>query len=653
MANSGGNVGNLKAWTVAVLSIGLLLTGCSAGPPPIEQPGFLADKPLPSSSAVSNHPVDSSNRCPGTVKVIGLGNSGESGKPDAEVQAAYDALRMSLLRNQESDPHGLTDRTLNLFVPAFEGDTIPVGSLIDNPDLYGNDSYYPRSQKAANSIIDAIDTSAECSGSHVVLIGHGFGASAIRRAAASITPEQASHVSAVWLISDPNRNSLDKDTALFNGRPGDHFSNDGTAGGSLKFSGNRGTSNGFGPYFENKVASVCVPDDLECNRDQEFVLSHTRDKFIAKRGGVEALHRLEKPYTDPMFNVQVAYWVAPLVLQDVERSIAAKDEVRNAAQASPLQKYLTYVNHNAPGALVVQDEANKPDSITSCEADYAVIALRGSGENVDGSDKDENGDPIEYSPVDGVTYAGGRPSNGGPIIDSFTSFPATAAWKIKTELPSDKKIRFIPVKYAAVALEGTLMPNPKMDPQRYLDSATQGASMLQNKTLELIAKCPETKIVLVGYSQGAQGVHQMIHGADEATASKIAGVLLIADPLRRGDDLIPLPYDAKEYPNQFAPKGSKLYSTNGIMGGTYILYRLGLSKNTYAMPSYFNGKVVEICNYEDAVCNGGELFGDLVSKVTPGMEDNTIALTHVSVYRFGDHYEFPATWAAQKLMKSS
>jgi predicted alpha/beta hydrolase family esterase len=533
-----------------------------------------------------------------------MGNPGDSGKADVYVSAAYDSLRGKLLRNQSSDPQGITDEKVSLTIPTYEGDNEKLRSMIDDPD--GNDNYSSKSQVAAKELVATMElTSKKCPGSHTVFVGHDFGAAAIRLAAHSLTPEQTSRVSGVWLMADPSRDVLDDEVATFNGASSDPIIGDATAGGTLKFYGIRGTGYGFSADLKDKVLTVCFPDDLECNQDMDFVWH--KEKFIASHGGsLAALHVLKTQYTDAHVNVTASGWVASRVWKDVDAARATNTSgTSQGTSASPLQKYLEYVNQDAAGAQVIQDEVGHPENITSCEADYAVIALRGSGERIDGNDYDQNGDRIEYAPVDGVIYTGGRPAMGGPIIDAFTAFPATAAWKIKMELPSDKKIRFIPVKYAAVGLDKSFGSGHI---QSYFDSATQGASMLQNKVLELAAKCPQTKIILMGYSQGAQAVHQTLHGTDRSTAEKISGVLLIADPLRRGDDPIPLPYDAKDNPDAFAPKGSGLYSTNGIMAGTATLWRLGLSKDSYAIPDYFSNKVVEICDLKDVVCNGGHLL---------------------------------------------
>ena len=619
---------NNKSWvTAAALAAAFLLSGCSGGAP-IEQPGFVASKPLPSSATPTTSTVSESDRCAATVNVIGLGNPGDGG-PDAIVSSAYEALKKKLIAVQENDPQGVTSEKVSLTIPTYEGDTQKLRSMID--DMDGSDDYASKISAASNALTDALELSGKkCPGSHVVFIGHGFGAAAIRLAVHLPTPQQNQRISGVWLIADQSRDSTENDIATFNGESDHPTVGDATAGGTLNFYGIRGTSFDFTTDIRSKVLTVCFPDDLECNLDMEFV--QHKENFIASHGGsLAALHNLKKQYTDTIVTDESANWISSRVGKDVDAARASKNNgAGQSASASPLQKYLNYVNQDAAGAQVVQDDMDHPDAITSCDADYAVIGLRGSGQNADGTMNDNNGDKLTPAPVNGSTYYGGQPAQGGPVIEGFPEFLASSAWKIKTTLPTDKKIRFIPVEYAAVALEGTLLPNKDNQTNfpRFFESATQGAALLDNKIRELEAKCPNTKMVLMGYSQGAQSVHQTLYGVDEDHAKNIAAVIFVSDPLRRSEESVPFVYDPMQYPNEFAEQGSMLFSTAGSMG---------VVNSSFPIPETFRGKVVEICDLRDIVCNA--VRG---ASIPP----------HSEAYRHDDHFVFPATWAAQNLMNN-
>jgi len=64
----------------------------------------------------------------------------------------------------------------------------------------------------------------------------------------------------------------------------------------------------------------------------------------------------------------------------------------------------------------------------------------------------------------------------------------------------------------------------------YADSVNTGVDNLANLIEPEMANCPSTKFVLIGYSQGAQVIHQYLDGAPSSVINRIQGMLLIADP---------------------------------------------------------------------------------------------------------------------------
>ena len=45
-----------------------------------------------------------------------------------------------------------------------------------------------------------------------------------------------------------------------------------------------------------------------------------------------------------------------------------------------------------------------------------------------------------------------------------------------------------------------------------------------------MTKCPNTKVIMSGYSQGGQLVHNAAKQLPAATASKVAGAVIFGDP---------------------------------------------------------------------------------------------------------------------------
>ncbi|KAL7791485.1 carbohydrate esterase family 5 protein [Trichoderma ceciliae] len=64
----------------------------------------------------------------------------------------------------------------------------------------------------------------------------------------------------------------------------------------------------------------------------------------------------------------------------------------------------------------------------------------------------------------------------------------------------------------------------------FLTGAVQPGIDMANQIRSVIQSCPNTKIVLGGYSQGSMVVHNAASNLDAATMSKISAVVLFGDP---------------------------------------------------------------------------------------------------------------------------
>ncbi|KAF2229361.1 carbohydrate esterase family 5 protein [Viridothelium virens] len=61
----------------------------------------------------------------------------------------------------------------------------------------------------------------------------------------------------------------------------------------------------------------------------------------------------------------------------------------------------------------------------------------------------------------------------------------------------------------------------------------QGATNMAQLTNQAIQKCPSTKVVLAGYSQGAEQVHGALQNMDAGTIGKISAVTTFGDPVQK------------------------------------------------------------------------------------------------------------------------
>ncbi len=104
-------------------------------------------------------------------------------------------------------------------------------------------------------------------------------------------------------------------------------------------------------------------------------------------------------------------------------------------------------------------------------------------------------------------------------------------------------------------------------------AATNGANDASNHVQQMADNCPNTKLVLGGYSQGAAVI-------DIVTAAPLPGL-----GFRE-----PLPADAADHVAAVALFGNPSSRAGGLMS---------------ALTPTFDGKTIDLCNQGDPVCSGG------------------------------------------------
>lgn len=131
----------------------------------------------------------------------------------------------------------------------------------------------------------------------------------------------------------------------------------------------------------------------------------------------------------------------------------------------------------------------------------------------------------------------------------------------------------------------------------FMDSVEDGTDAAAEQFEAFTAKCPQTKVVLAGYSQGAMVIHRNLH--DLAEDPHVAAALLVAD----GDRL---PAD-----------------TTINMGSTAVLPTVGkgvaqehsflASTDTSPLPPAIGARTVSVCDVGDPVCD----FVDDAEELSP------------------------------------
>lgn len=73
----------------------------------------------------------------------------------------------------------------------------------------------------------------------------------------------------------------------------------------------------------------------------------------------------------------------------------------------------------------------------------------------------------------------------------------------------------------------------------YFEHVGAGASLAERQADEIVARCPDSRLALVGFSQGANVVHELADDVPAALATRIDLIGMIADPRRNPGDTIP------------------------------------------------------------------------------------------------------------------
>lgn len=124
----------------------------------------------------------------------------------------------------------------------------------------------------------------------------------------------------------------------------------------------------------------------------------------------------------------------------------------------------------------------------------------------------------------------------------------------------------------------------------FFEHVSAGARLAERQATDLVTQCPDSRLAVVGFSQGANVVHEFADDVAPALARRIDLVGMIADPRRNPSDTIPQwSYAAAALP------------------------RPGLLGAGAPIDPDVSAAAISFCVKGDEVCNGGGVVGDRTS----------------------------------------
>lgn len=603
--------------------------------------------------------------------VIGVGGSEDHDLDADDSDTQVTSLKNSMfLHAKKSIRAALPNENSVRFVPV---EYSPVdeysgmaGSMSATPD-----EYVAAINSGTGKFVEAVENASQCSDTKIVVFGFGQGAGVIRVSLEKLNQRSLSAIKAVWFMGDAIHDGSGKDEFEYydGGSKWDKSYNGWTRIMDYNQKLDDEDPASEPAEFNQKGLPAPIPHTIPAALKGKILsMCHVADIACSPVEESDHLYSSADNYLEGEFFNFGANWV----LKAIDAPVSA-----GGSSSGSLQKNEgnDVVWDQGDGATWVAEDKNDPYKFTDrCISDYAIIAARGSGEETNGG-TGPNGE------------VGGQPAKKvAPRIPGYSDILATAAWGIRERLPSGSTVQFIPVKYPARAvpsavthgvkptgpsnLGGPLLVGPLVDTGvlqagvevgGFLTSAVDGGESSQATIEKFIDTCPDTKVLVMGYSQGAWVVHLALNKMDSKYLKKISGAYLIADPLRNTAD------DAAEYFDMYVPdRGIKHDAKVAGSGVAFAPFSKRFSSD-------MNHKVFQVCNYADGVCNftsnpemsrTPEHTGTLLGVTTSYFQRlifgsakakfqsiSGFTTVHPHIYKEeAQFWTYPAVWGASKLM---
>lgn len=500
------------------------------------------------------------------------------------------------------------------------------------------------------------DTLAKCSNTKIVIMGFQQGAQIAHEAALRIPNDMMDSIGAIILTSDPLHDPSDANQYSYYGAAG--LSKDKTGGQWIT-----PTAQSIGPYLD------LIPKMAPAN-----------SKFTAQ------------------------LW--PKVVSLCNRSdISADASCRShtgASNINPLDAYLTNQYSRTAAEMTVQ-------RINNLCSDVTFFAARGSGEPASESTSDpyyekpkdaekvlrRSGDPVlgdYYKQTSRIPdYTDIESPSTSDYREGFGVTLSSLAFSIQSKYPNDSTKTF---GHEAVKYDAISVPDAGKNPKNYPLSVKSGitADTGQQQLRDLIQRCPVTKIVAMGYSQGGHVMHEIMLSLTKEERAHVSATILVADAIRNPADKAPLTFMGTNV--SFEMSESKIFQGKGgirvlsdFQRGCYVQ---GVLKNTVgAVGEFFqtqigglvggsntaacailpydptfpdvvaeenyaddmNLRTLNVCALKDIVCDTQFSVKSESDYGTLWDNLNQVDEVHGDGYKTPLFYNFPAGWAYGRLLR--
>ncbi|MGH3924908.1 MAG: cutinase family protein [Pseudonocardiaceae bacterium] len=182
-------------------------------------------------------------------------------------------------------------------------------------------------------------------------------------------------------------------------------------------------------------------------------------------------------------------------------------------------------------------------------------------------------------------------------------------------LPRDGTVAFYSLPYDAAPFA--------RDPQPYFRSVEAGRVLLFDLLLSLEFSCPESRVGLLAYSEGAHVVQRTLPGVF-AGLERIRAMLLLGNPVSAGDT------DYAGFGSLNVPEEELQRVGGGVLGRTLV-------------PSEIQERTTDFCIQGDTVCDNDECFGEPQPPCQPRPEEVPISADTIAL-AFGSspHFDYPS-----------